>query len=50
MHIRNSNVNAKSVGNHFVEDTCKLQEVFLEYEDEVLSELHDLAVLKIHKL
>lgn len=51
MEVRNADVNAKSVGNHFVEHVCKLREVFLklEYEDEVISVMNELAVLKVHK-
>lgn len=50
MEVRNADVNAKSVGNHFVEHVCKLREVFLklEYEDEVISVMNELAVLKVH--
>lgn len=51
MEVRNADVNAKSVGNHFVEHICKLREIFVkeEYEDEVLSLMNDLAVMKVHK-
>lgn len=52
MDVRNADVNAKSVGNYFVEHVCKLREVFcnLEYEDEIISVMNELAVLKVHKL
>lgn len=51
MEVRNADVNAKSVGNHFVEHVCKLREVFakLEYDDEVISIMNELVVLKVHK-
>lgn len=51
MDVRNADVNAKSVGNHFVEHVCKLREVFvkLEFDDDVITVMNELAVLKVHK-
>lgn len=50
MDVRNADVNARSVCCYFVESICKLREVFHRagYDEEILSLMDELAVMKVH--
>lgn len=52
MYVRNAGVSACSVYYYFVESICILREVFHRagYDEEILSQMDDLAVMKVNFL
>lgn len=51
MAVRNADVDARSVCSYFVENVCKMREVFIQLgcDDELLSVMNELVVMKVHK-
>lgn len=51
MAVRNADVDARSVCSYFVENICRLREVFVKQgcDDDLLSVMHELTVMKVHK-